>query len=83
MPHIIKIQHASNCIPFSKYCKISILANGISMQVYNITLSEILCHKGGFLVGLLKYEKYLLGISKIENLFMQLVLLHVLHIVKA
>ena len=41
MPHTIKIQHASNCIPFSKYCKIAILENGITVQVYNTTLSKM------------------------------------------
>ena len=41
MLHKIKIHHASNCIPFSKYCKIAILANVITVQAYNITVSEM------------------------------------------
>ena len=32
MPHAIKIQHSSNCIPFSKYCKVTILTNVITVQ---------------------------------------------------
>ena len=45
MLHTIEIQRVSNCIPFSKYCQIAILANVITVQVK--------CHKGGFLVGML------------------------------
>ena len=41
MPHTINIQHASNCIPFSKYCKIAILANVITGQANNITVCKM------------------------------------------
>ena len=41
MPDTLKIQHASNCIQFSKYWKIAILANIITVQAYNTTVSKM------------------------------------------
>ena len=41
MPRKIKIQHVSNCIPFSKYCNIAILANVITEQANNTTVSKM------------------------------------------
>ena len=40
-PHKIKIEHVSNCIPLSKYFKLIILANIITVQVNNITVSKM------------------------------------------
>ena len=53
MPHTIKIQHASNCIQFSKYCTIAIIATVITVQVNNITVSKM--HLGRFSCGMLNY----------------------------
>ena len=53
VPHTIKIQYASNCIPFSKYCKIVILANVITVQVNNITVNKM--PLGRSRVGMLIY----------------------------
>ena len=36
-----KIQHSSNCIPFSEYCKIAIPTNAITVQANNITISKL------------------------------------------
>ena len=36
----MKIQHASNFIPFSKYFKIAILAKVLNVQANNITVSK-------------------------------------------
>ena len=46
-PHTIKIQYASNCVPFSNYCKIAILANIIDVTVR----ANKKCHMGGFSHG--------------------------------
>ena len=39
MPHTIKAQPASNRIPFSEYCKIAILADVLTVQANNITVT--------------------------------------------
>ena len=40
MPHAMKMQHASSCIPFSNYHKIAIFANCLTMQANNITFNN-------------------------------------------
>ena len=41
MHHTIKIQHASNCIPLLKFCKIVILADVVNVQANSITVRKM------------------------------------------